>query len=61
MSQPSLNHLRKCDKICVVHAGTVVEEGSHKDLMAVPGGRYKALVNAAEGSINGTGSEDLSS
>lgn len=40
---------RKSDKICVVHAGTVVEQGSHEDLMATPNGRYKVLVDAAEG------------
>lgn len=47
--------LRKCDKICVVHAGTVVEEGSHEELMSMADGRYKALVEAGQGSSEGTG------
>ncbi|CAM9870483.1 unnamed protein product, partial [Sphacelaria rigidula] len=46
---------RKCDKICVVHAGKVVEEGAHEELMLAPGGRYKALVNSAAGGKAGDG------
>lgn len=39
---------RKADKICVVHAGKVTEEGSHDDLVSKPDSRYKVLVDAAE-------------
>lgn len=44
---------RKCNKICVVHAGTVVEEGSHEELMVKPNGRYRDLVDAGQGSSGG--------
>lgn len=46
---PPLLGSRKADKICVVHAGTVAEEGTHEQLMDVPDGRYRVLVDAAEG------------
>eukprot|EP00752_Nemacystus_decipiens_P001377 g1364.t1 len=44
-----LSTIRKADKICVVHGGNVAEEGSHDQLMSKPDGRYKVLVDAAEG------------
>ena len=44
-----LNPNRKSDKICVVHHGAVVEEGSHEQLLAKSDSRYKILVDAAEG------------
>ncbi|CAM9600672.1 unnamed protein product [Choristocarpus tenellus] len=50
-----LSTVRNCDKICVVHAGQVVEEGSHDELMTLPKGHYQVLVNT---SLGGGGSED---
>ncbi|CAN0424696.1 unnamed protein product, partial [Hapterophycus canaliculatus] len=44
-----LSTIRKADKICVVHAGTVAEQGSHEDLISRPDSRYRVLVDAAEG------------
>ncbi|CAN0230516.1 unnamed protein product [Ascophyllum nodosum] len=44
-----LSTVRKSDKICVVHHGAVVEEGSHEQLLAKSDSRYKILVDAAEG------------
>ncbi|CAN0510126.1 unnamed protein product, partial [Laminaria digitata] len=41
-----LSTIRKADKICVVHAGTVAEQGSHEELIAMPDGRYRVLVDA---------------
>lgn len=32
-----------------MHSGSVVEEGSHEQLMARPDSQYRLLVNAAEG------------
>ncbi|CAM9155268.1 unnamed protein product [Pylaiella littoralis] len=43
-----LSTVRKADKVCVVHAGRVAEEGSHEKLMAKANSRYKVLVDAAE-------------
>ena len=38
-----LSTVRKCSRICVVEAGSIVEEGTHDGLMA-KGGAYAALV-----------------
>lgn len=39
-----LSTIRQVDRILVFDAGRVVEEGSHAELMARPGGRYRGLV-----------------
>ncbi len=35
--------VRRCDRIYVIEAGTVVESGTHDDLIAREGGRYRRL------------------
>ena len=37
-----------CPQIVVLEGGQVVEQGSHKQLLRRPGGRYAALVSAQE-------------
>ncbi|QDZ23213.1 ABC transporter [Chloropicon primus] len=39
-----LSTIRTADVICYVQQGEVVEKGSHEDLMRIPKGRYRALV-----------------
>ena len=38
-----LSTVRDVDRILVFDKGSIVEQGSHEDLMAIPNGRYKAL------------------
>jgi subfamily B ATP-binding cassette protein MsbA len=38
-----LSTIRSADQILVLEAGEVVERGTHAELMAMPGGRYRAL------------------
>lgn len=38
-----LSTVRDVDRILVFDKGSIVEQGSHEDLMALPNGRYKAL------------------
>ncbi|NMO18348.1 peptidase domain-containing ABC transporter [Pyxidicoccus fallax] len=39
-----LSTVRRADKIVVLDKGRVVEEGTHEELVAIPGGRYRSLV-----------------
>ncbi|MCS5635562.1 MAG: ABC transporter ATP-binding protein/permease [Myxococcota bacterium] len=41
-----LSTVRRADKILFLQSGRAVECGSHHDLMAIPGGAYRALVEA---------------
>jgi len=38
-----LSNLRPCDRILVLERGRIVEQGSHVELMHLPGGHYKDL------------------
>ncbi len=40
--------LRGCDRILVMDRGRLVEEGAHEELMAVPGGVYRRLVESQQ-------------
>ena len=44
-----LSTIRDADKICVMGGGKLLEEGTHEQLLARPGGTYAALVAAREG------------
>jgi ABC-type multidrug transport system fused ATPase/permease subunit len=39
-----LSTVKKADKICVVQDGTIVEEGTHDELLRLRAGRYRQLV-----------------
>eukprot|EP00656_Telonema_subtile_P043990 TRINITY_DN5029_c0_g1_i2.p1 TRINITY_DN5029_c0_g1~~TRINITY_DN5029_c0_g1_i2.p1 ORF type:complete len:390 (-),score=104.32 TRINITY_DN5029_c0_g1_i2:582-1751(-) len=41
-----LSTIREADSIVVLHHGSVLEQGSHHELLALPQGRYKALLAA---------------
>ncbi len=41
-----LSTIRKADVILVVEEGRIVEQGSHGELLRLPGGRYRALCEA---------------
>jgi ATP-binding cassette subfamily B protein len=43
-----LQTARAADRIAVLQSGTIVEVGSHDDLLAIPGGRYEAMWRAFE-------------
>ncbi|ETW04341.1 hypothetical protein H310_04637 [Aphanomyces invadans] len=43
-----LSTIRDADRIVVLNKGSVVEEGSHDDLMSRPDSQYKALVEAQQ-------------
>jgi len=44
-----LGTVRRADHIVVMDAGRVVEQGSHDQLLAIQGGRYRALWLAQAG------------
>jgi len=45
-----LSTVRRADHIVVLDRGRVVEQGTHEELVAIPGGRYRSLVeNQLEG------------
>ncbi|HPF88630.1 MAG TPA: hypothetical protein PK537_11340 [Candidatus Limiplasma sp.] len=41
-----LSTIRNADRIMVVQSGGIVEAGTHAELMAIPGGHYRALYEA---------------
>src|SRR4029453_2272905 len=41
--------LRRADQILVLHEGRIAEAGSHEALLALPGGRYRALLERESG------------
>ena len=38
-----LSTIKNADSICVVHKGQVIERGTHRELLAIQNGHYKAL------------------
>eukprot|EP00924_Labyrinthula_sp_SR-Ha-C_P015096 maker-scaffold_9-snap-gene-8.55-mRNA-1 protein AED:0.00 eAED:0.01 QI:0/1/0.5/1/1/1/2/88/1332 len=52
-----LSTVRNCDKIVVLGDGSLLEEGSHDELLAKENGAYKALVSAAQKSQEEGGKE----
>jgi ABC-type multidrug transport system fused ATPase/permease subunit len=43
-----LSTIRNCDRICVLHDGQIVEEGSYDELQARPGSRFARLCQLQE-------------
>lgn len=43
-----LSTVRSADSIAVIEGGRVVEQGTHAELMDLPGGAYRALVDSSE-------------
>jgi ATP-binding cassette subfamily B protein len=43
-----LSTIRRADRVAVLREGRVVEFGSHQELMRIPGGAYRALVETEE-------------
>jgi ABC-type multidrug transport system fused ATPase/permease subunit len=35
-----MSTIRSCSRICVLHRGKVVEDGTYEDLMQIPGGHF---------------------
>mmetsp|Transcript_27727 Transcript_27727/g.87621 ORF Transcript_27727/g.87621 Transcript_27727/m.87621 type:complete len:307 (+) Transcript_27727:2-922(+) len=50
-----LSTIQGADVICVVDGGTIVEKGSHQELLAIPGGQYKNMVELQNGSTEKQG------
>lgn len=40
-----LSTIKHADQIVVMHEGTIVERGTHDELLAIPGGHYAQLWN----------------
>ncbi|MDQ5962061.1 MAG: Multidrug transporter ATPase and permease [Patescibacteria group bacterium] len=38
-----LSAVRNADVICVLHKGRIIEQGTHKELMQIPDGKYRTL------------------
>ena len=51
-----LSTIRNADKIAVVSGGVIVEEGPHDDLVDMPGGIYRVLVESQSGMFDASGS-----
>lgn len=43
-----LSTVQNADNIIVFDKGSVVEQGTHKELLAIPHGFYRALIENAE-------------
>lgn len=54
-----LSTIRNADAIVVMDQGAIVEQGTHAELMAIPGGRYRHLYEEMLGApSNGDGGDD---
>jgi len=48
-----LSTIKNADKIVVMHQGRVIEQGKHDELMAIPDGTYRDLVEAQQSGRDG--------
>ena len=61
MATHRLSTIRDADKIVVIAGGKVKEQGTHEDLLQIPDGFYKKLVQVQAGhqADRSKGNEDL--
>lgn len=54
-----LSTVKNADKIVVLESGHVMESGTHEELVAVPGGRYRKMVSGYSASAYATPTETV--
>ena len=53
-----ISTIRRADQILYLDQGRILESGNHDELMAIPGGRYRAFVEAESHLSRATGTSD---